>query len=387
MRYKLEHQIKAIDPENAIIQLYFNQTRNKLSSKGNTKAQMTQKALGVETSTIIYDSNIWKGLFLNKTPPKEGDWLWEHPEEKYGQTFKQFIRRTRRYCNKYQHKIGLIQIGDIDFKINDATLSFNQCLIECIQNFFGLEVKLLEPISTKSLTKRFNLFSGVLQLNATEILDELDNLLVKNRDLFCVMGYTIYDLYPSDDYNFVFGLARPNGGVGVFSFARYLPGFENINTNSNLIKLLNGLTDDTRDILSNNEETLFIRRSLKVLTHEIGHIFGILHCAHFECVMNGGNHLEEHDCHTFYLCPLCLSKLFYARIKNSKYFLNKHEKTKIKNADNDLNNFDLMKRYELILRFCEKYLLKTEAEWYSKRIKSIRDATKSIAKKTTCLKK
>jgi len=29
------------------------------------------------------------------------------------------------------------------------------------------------------------------------------------------------------------------------------------------------------------------------MTHEIGHMFGIHHCVHFSCLLNGSNHLEE----------------------------------------------------------------------------------------------
>ena len=31
------------------------------------------------------------------------------------------------------------------------------------------------------------------------------------------------------------------------------------------------------------------------MTHEIGHMFGIKHCVHFNCLMNGSNHEEEND--------------------------------------------------------------------------------------------
>jgi len=37
-------------------------------------------------------------------------------------------------------------------------------------------------------------------------------------------------------------------------------------------------------------QPLLLRRSMKVLTHETGHIFGLAHCVYFACVMNGSNH-------------------------------------------------------------------------------------------------
>ena len=44
-------------------------------------------------------------------------------------------------------------------------------------------------------------------------------------DAFCVSAITMCDLYPRDDWNFVFGLARLVDGVGVYSLTRYTPGF------------------------------------------------------------------------------------------------------------------------------------------------------------------
>ena len=47
------------------------------------------------------------------------------------------------------------------------------------------------------------------------------------------------------------------------------------------------------------------------MVHEIGHMFGIKHCIHFSCVMNGSNHLEETKRRPMALCPVCLRKLHY----------------------------------------------------------------------------
>ena len=66
-------------------------------------------------------------------------------------------------------------------------------------------------------------FSTILQVNAGEILTEMAKS--TPADAFCVSGITMCDLYPRDDWNFVFGLARLGDGVGVYSLARYTPGF------------------------------------------------------------------------------------------------------------------------------------------------------------------
>ena len=38
-------------------------------------------------------------------------------------------------------------------------------------------------------------------------------------------------------------------------------------------------------------------------------MFGISHCVHFHCRMNGSDSLEESDRSPMHLCPVCLRKL------------------------------------------------------------------------------
>ena len=59
-------------------------------------------------------------------------------------------------------------------------------------------------------------------MNAGEILTEMAKS--QPSDAFCVSAITMCDLYPRDEWNFVFGLARLGDGVGVYSLARYTPG-------------------------------------------------------------------------------------------------------------------------------------------------------------------
>ena len=50
-------------------------------------------------------------------------------------------------------------------------------------------------------------------------------------------------------------------------------------------------------------------RSCKVLTHEIGHMFGLRHCTHYECGMNGSNHIYECETRPLYYCVVCFRKI------------------------------------------------------------------------------
>merc|ERR1712080_419455 len=120
------------------------------------------------------------------------------------------------------------------------------------------------------------------------------------------MAVTLNDLYPKDDWNYVFGEAHVQEGLGVFSFCRYFPGaLESVED------------DDVEEVsfdpteLSEEQYALFLERCVCVLGHELGHLFEMDHCIHFECLMNGINSIEENDNAPIHLCPICLRKLEY----------------------------------------------------------------------------
>jgi len=111
---------------------------------------------------------------------------------------------------------------------------------------------------------------------------------LKQKETFCILGVTNRDLYPRDEWNFVFGLASLGDACGVFSFCRYNPEF----TGEKFDKLL------------------WIRRACHVMAHETVHMFGMKHCIYYECLMNGTMSAEESARRrNNTLCPVCLKKL------------------------------------------------------------------------------
>lgn len=46
--------------------------------------------------------------------------------------------------------------------------------------------------------------------------------------------------------------------------------------------------------------------------HELGHCFGLKHCIHFNCLMQGSNNGQEAEKKLHELCPVCHKKLFFA---------------------------------------------------------------------------
>lgn len=52
-----------------------------------------------------------------------------------------------------------------------------------------------------------------------------------------------------------------------------------------------------------------MERSSKFLLHQMTHMFGLLHCCYYRCLMNGAAHQDEADGRPPYLCGVCLKKL------------------------------------------------------------------------------
>jgi archaemetzincin len=254
--------------------------------------------------------------------PKPGDWLAEHPEE--GQTFDQFVRAHPPQPDIRRATIYLQPLGEL-CKGKGVPV---ETLKEFGTAFFGMNVKILSPlpIAGSQLRTRINPFSRNRQILAPDIL-----MLLRGRfprDAFCLLAITMEDLYPDPSWNFVFGQASLRDRVGVFSFARYDPAFYGQGRESDY-------------------EQLLLRRSCKVLAHEIGHMFFLKHCIFFKCVMNGSNHLEESDARPLSLCPVCLRKLNYSI------------------------GFDVAERYRRLLHFYRKAGLEPELRWVAERLKKL----------------
>lgn len=134
---------------------------------------------------------------------------------------------------------------------------------------------------------------GIAQLNASDVLRALKKY--KVHDTFCILGVTNQDLYPEDDWNYVFGLANQGSGCGIFSFARHQVGFYG---------------EESKKSEEQRRKT-WLQRSLGTMVHEITHMFGLKHCIYFECTMNGtngpGDSPKKGKVRS--LCPVCLVKL------------------------------------------------------------------------------
>ena len=216
-----------------------------------------------------YGAGIWE-----KMPKAEpGDWLYWKKEP--GQTFEEY---TGRLKGKKARKSGVIYLQPLG-----SPDEFDDALLEKVREFtsiyFNREVRLQElvPMPKKAYDKKRDQYNGSI------VLKQLGRNMPK--DALARVGITMADLY-SSDLNFVFGLGSPQLKAGIYSFHRY-----------------------TQTYTGHKKHNTLLRRVLKVVSHEIGHIFFINHCIFYECGMNGSNSLQEADSRPMVLCPVDEKKL------------------------------------------------------------------------------
>jgi archaemetzincin len=218
-------------------------------------------------------------------PPQPGQWLWEADEP--GQTFEQFVSAHWGKPDALRHTIYLQPLGDYGGGPDTAVLgSFARA-------YFMLSVVVLPGcgVDSTNVVSRTNTATGRRQLLSSDILYFLRRQVP--ADAYCLAAVTMEDLYPRPSWDFVFGEASLVNHVAVFSLARYSPAFGGDHDRLSLVAARN----------------LVLRRSCKVLAHEVGHLFGLYHCIYYRCVMNGSNSLPESDGKPIELCPVCLGKL------------------------------------------------------------------------------
>ena len=220
---------------------------------------------------------------LGKPGPR--DWLSVHPEP--GQTYRQYVVGRPTKPDKRRKVIYVQPLGDFDRtqrKIIKLTAEF-------MGIYFDLPVKIRKELPLELIpgkARRTHPTWGDKQILSTYVLHDV--LRPRLPEDACVLiAFTTSDLWPGEDWNFVFGQASLRERVGVWSIYR------------------NG---DPRQ--SDEAFRLCLRRTIKTATHETGHMFSMMHCTLYECNMCGSNHRAESDRRPLALCPHCLAKLCHA---------------------------------------------------------------------------
>lgn len=216
-----------------------------------------------------------------KQNPKEGEWLESHKEP--FKSLNTYIKSKPLRVSKTRKNLYMVKIGNFD-SVSNQIFEITKLYL---REFYQIETKEINQLSANLIPQNHRRENG--QLDAKYILDSV----LAERipiDAHSIIGFANFDLYPGNDWNYVFGLASYTKRVGVWSLSHFL--------NSSC---------DTIDF------NLALKRTLCVASHETGHMFGLSHCSVYECNMNGANSLYELDSQVNWLCHDCLTKICWNR--------------------------------------------------------------------------
>jgi archaemetzincin len=297
------------------------QALRELADESEADSLATPRAVGSLDDVTAVDRALF--AIAGVTPlgrPRAGDWMAEHAE--YGQTVADWWADKPNLPRDRRRTIYLLPIGRL-FPESSPPI---ELLRRYVEIYFGLPVQVLPEVKVSEVkaATRTNPWSKNLQVNSAEVLEWMEKKVPD--DAYAVMGITETDLYPSDSWNFVFGQASFKDRVAVQSTARYHPQFYG------------------QPASPMEARRLILKRTLMVVSHELGHAFGISHCTWYACAMNGSNHLEEADRRPLHVCPVDLRKL--------------HRSV----------GFDLRERYEKLAAFYRDIDFDDEADWLDEQL-------------------
>ena len=158
--------------------------------------------------------------------------------------------------------------------------NFEKAFLESIAA--GIDREYHMPVSIKESHGDLSEFYDPMrrQYNGNELMKELTSWLslnhTKNIGLFRV------DLF-NPILTYIFGQAALNGRIGVASLYR--------------------LRNEQYGMKKDDE--LLLERFQKVIIHELGHMFGLVHCHIPPCVMRSSTYVEDIDQKSMHLCSKC----------------------------------------------------------------------------------
>jgi len=257
--------------------------------------------------------------FETMPAPKPGEWLAEFPEP--GQTVAEYRASDPRGRTDARTRFAVLPIGPFTPEGERVV----RLAAEWASIFLTMPVEVEAAVDLPGPPDRTAAWGD--QYRTDRMLDQVVHPRLP-ADAVGLMGVTMADLYPDEDWNFVFGMATWRERIGVYSIARYFPGFGGT-----------AVDEDAPD--------LALPRTMRIFVHEAGHMLGIRHCIEYRCVMNGCNSLPELDDSPLFLCPHDLEKL--------------HGNL----------GFDVRERYRRLREFCQLQGLRDDAAWLDRRTAAI----------------
>jgi len=282
-------------------------------------ATMRSKALGENPGQL---QRCWE-CFDPLPPAEPWDWLGHGAPgeiDRSGQTFKRFLAPGphRSFPSRTQRRVYLMPLGDC------LKAPSMEVLSDLLSRWLLLEVSPLKQCKaeTKALLRNEEGCGYGAQIETSSAHELAYARKRELRDAFAVICYTMEDICDTQKgFQFLFGQAQLDKGVGIFSFARY--------------------ADDSPS------PARFLKRCGMVLVHEAFHLFGVKHCVFALCIMNGSNHLDESERRPFAMCPVDLRKLA-STLDDSKIYS---------------QPVDLEQRERSLLDFFEKHGLDDDARF------------------------
>ncbi len=169
--------------------------------------------------------------------------------------------------------ITLITCGRFERYITDS-------IIDDIKREFGYPVVIIEW--NQELSNFYN--PSRRQYDANQILHFVSEHSSVNA--FKTLGLVNVDLF-IPILTYIFGQAQLNGRVGIVSGYR--------------------LKNELYGLEKNN--ALLVDRFSKVVIHELGHMFGLIHCQNPICIMRSSTYVEDLDQKEKQFCINCQSEL------------------------------------------------------------------------------
>lgn len=268
-----------------LLVLIFGCARNETAKQPVTQIEIEPPMTDERAQKLVKIKDSVAPFFKPMGEPDDYDWLASFKEP--GQTFEQYVVGNPTLPTATRRVIYIQPMGEFT-PTQQKVLAL---VADYMDAFYNLPVKLNPTVrldDVPAYMQRKNSTRFPRQIRTTYFLDTILPPLLPD-DAAAFLCFTNEDLYPGDDWYFVFGQASLERRVGVWS--------------------LNRLGEPDK---SDKDYKKFLARTLKIAMHETGHMFTMMHCTKYECLMSGTNNLNETDRRPLDVCPECMAKIAWA---------------------------------------------------------------------------